>query len=158
MGVYSRYKKSPEGFRALVELLETTPLERRQRMIEVGMEEDPEYTSIALQYLMTFEDVLTLDGPELAELMAAAPPRMTAFAISHLGDDVIGRFLNHSKTRVAAEIRENLETKVTKKEIGGAQLKLVGCARDLERAGFLKIKQIPTNAAMTQSSSQKRTG
>ena len=81
MSVYSRYKRDPDGFRKLVELLETTPKERRERMIEVGKKEDYDYTEKALSYLMTFKDILEMKDEELAEVLVKAPPRMIAISI-----------------------------------------------------------------------------
>ena len=69
MSVYARFKRDPGGLRKLVELLETTPILRRQKMIDVGMAEDPVYTEKVLKFVMTFEDVIKLPDVELAELI-----------------------------------------------------------------------------------------
>lgn len=143
MGVYTRFKRSPEGFRALVELLETTPLERRQKMIEMGMAEDADFTRKALEFTMSFDDLVQLSDPEMAELVAVAPPRVTACAINNASEAVQKQFLRCSKPKVAAAIKEGMETKVSLKEIGGARLKLVETARKLEREGFIRVKKIP---------------
>src|SRR4051812_34241361 len=143
MGVYTRFKRNPEGFRALVELLETTPLERRQKMIDMGMAEDADFTRKALEYVMSLEDIVQLSDSELAELVAVAPPRVTACAISNATDETQARFLRCAKAKVVAGIKEGLETKVSLKEIGGARLKLVETARKLEREGFIRAKKIP---------------
>jgi flagellar motor switch protein FliG len=143
MGVYTRFKRSPEGLRALVTLLETTPLERRQKMLDMGMAEDAEFTRRALEYLMTFDDLTQLSDVEMAELVAVAPPRITATAISNANEDTQKFFLRCAKPKVQAAIREGLETKVSLKEIGGARLKLVETARKLERDGFIRVKKIP---------------
>lgn len=143
MGVYTRFKRSPEGFRQLVELWETTPMERRKRMIEVGMAEDKYFTERALQFVMTFHDVIALPDLELAELLATAPPRSTAFAIKELGDDVKERFFRNARPQVCAEIRDFMNMQIGTREIGGAQLKMVEKARELERRGLIKTKRIP---------------
>lgn len=143
MGVYTRFKRNPEGLRALVELWETTPIERRKRMIEVGRTEDPAFTERALQYVLTFEDVLALPDLELAEVIAATQPRLTAFAILTAGEEIQARFLRNAQPQISAEIRNCLEMKIGPREIGGAQLKLVGKARELERRGLVKTKRIP---------------
>ena len=143
MSVYSRFKKAPNGFRSLVELLETTPLARRQKMIDVGMTEDPEYTARALELVLSFEDIVSLPDLELAEVVAAAPPRMTAIAISQLGEDVKTRFMLNAQPRVRADIKDYLSVQSGLREIGGAQLKLVEVTRQLERKGFVKTKRIP---------------
>lgn len=144
MGVYSRFKREPEGFRALVELLETTPIERRQRMIEVGRNEDPEYTERALRYVMTFEDILNLPDLEMAELMAEVPARPIAHAIGQLAEDLRMRFLRNAKGVKLTEVRDTLEETTTRREVGGAQLKVIEFARKLERRGLIRIKKIPT--------------
>jgi flagellar motor switch protein FliG len=143
MSVYARFKRSPEGFRKLVELLETTPIARRQKMIDVGMEEDAEYTKKALEYVMDFQDILNLPDMELAEVCAKAPPRMLAYAISQSTADIKERFLRCSKPKVGSEIRDYMEVKIGLREIGGAQLKVVESARELERNGFVRTKKIP---------------
>lgn len=143
MGVYSRFKKSPTGLRQLVELWETTPLERRKRMIEVGMEEDPDYTQTALALVMTFQDVLSLEDMQLTDLLAIAPPRMSAFALSGASEATRARFLKCAPPKVAIDLRDYLGQPVTPREVGGAKLKLVEKLRELERKGLVKFKRIP---------------
>jgi flagellar motor switch protein FliG len=146
VSVYARFKRDPEGFRKLVELLETTPVSRRQKMIDVGMAEDPAYTEKALQYLMTFEDVIGLPDIELAEVIAAAPPRMTGYAVSKSTEEIQQRFLRNCIGPNMGQVREFMEMNIGLREIGGAQLKLVEVARSLEKRGLIKTKQIPFGA------------
>lgn len=143
MGVYTRFKKAPGGFRALVELLETTPLVRRQKMIDVGMQEDREYTEKALQFCMNFEDVLELNESELAEVLSSAPPRIVAFAIKYSDAEIQKRFMRCSKPPIASEIRDCLTQNIGKAETGGAQLKMVEYTRQLEKRGLITAKRIP---------------
>ncbi|MCM0605583.1 MAG: hypothetical protein KA715_05785 [Xanthomonadaceae bacterium] len=143
MGVYTRYKRDQDGFRKLVELLESTPMSKRERMIDVGMEEDPEFTQKALGYCIAFEDIIALPDMELAEITSACPPRMTGLAIAELGADVKARFLKNTMPKFVQEIKDAMEEKVHMREVGGAKLKLITTARDLERKGHIKLKQIP---------------
>lgn len=144
MGIYTRYKKAPEGFRQLIELLESTPAIRRQKMIEAGMAEDPEYTEAALKYIFTFEDVLALPDNEMAELVNQVPPRVTAFAVAKLSDEVKERMFKCGSPRMASEIREYLSGNVELRDVGGAQLKMIEGLRKLEKRGMIKTKRIPT--------------
>ncbi len=148
MGVYTRYKRNPGGFRQLVELLESTPKSRRDKMVEVGMKEDPTYTQRALQFMMSFEDIINLPDLELAELVCKAPPQITAFAISKLEETSRDRFVRCAqvKPQVMAAIRDYLTQTVSIHQIGGAQMKLIGVARELERGGLVRTKRIPVNA------------
>ncbi len=147
MSVYARFKREAEGFRKLIELWETTPVLRRQKMIDVGMAEDAVFTEKVLKYIMTFEDVIALPDLEMAELVAAAPTRMTGYAISKSGEEVQKRFLRNAIGGKAEEIREFIENspQTGLREIGGAQLKLVEIARQLEKKGLIKTKKIPLN-------------
>lgn len=143
MGVYTRFKRQPGGFRALVQLLETTPASRRQKMIDVGMAEDPDYTQEAMAYVMTFEDVLKLSDMETAELLATAPPRTIAFAIQGQSEEVLKHFLQNAKPVIAADIRDYVTVNIGPKEMGAAQLKVIEITRQLERKGLVKAKKIP---------------
>jgi flagellar motor switch protein FliG len=143
MSVYARFKKSPTGFRQLVELLESTPHARRLKMIEVGMEEDPAYTQQALECMMTFEDVIHLPDLELAEVVAKAPPRVMAYSLRQATEEIRTRFLRNAKPVVAAELKGFMDVNIGPREIGGAQLKMVEVARGLEKMGRVRSKRIP---------------
>lgn len=145
MGVYTRFKKSPDGLRQLVELIESTPLSRRQKMIDVGMQEDPNYTQRALSYVIVFEDILKLQDMELAELLSETPGRFTGFAVYGQSEEVRNRFLSKAQPRMAVEIKEVFEMKnITPGQIAGAQAKLIEITRKLEKRGILKTKRIET--------------
>jgi len=116
-------------------------------MIDVGMAEDPNYTKKALQYLMTFDDVLKLSNEELAEVLSIVPPRLAAIAINQATAETKNRFLSLSKPPVRAAIQDFLSLKVGLREIGGAQLKLVESTRQLERKGLIRTKHIPLGGA-----------
>jgi flagellar motor switch protein FliG len=145
MGVYTRFKRNPEGLRQLVELLESTPTSRRQKMIDVGMQEDAEYTKKALQYLMTFEDVMKLPDMELSEVLSETPARFSGLAIYKASDEIKARFLAKAQPRIASEIKEVLETpNVTISQIGGGQMKMIETTRKLEKRGLIKTKRVPS--------------
>ena len=150
MSVYARYKRDPIGFRNLVELLETTPVARRQKMIDVGMAEDPVYTQQALQYMLSFEDVLNLSDLELAEVVAAAPPRMTAYAVSRASEEIQSRFIRNAPFSLMGEIRDCVQVRVSLREVGGAQLRLVSITRQLEKQGLIQTKRIPLGAGQEE--------
>lgn len=143
MSVYARFKKDPDGFRKLVELLESTPLSRRQKMIEVGMDEDSVYTKRALEYVLSFEDVIKLPEEELAEVCAKAVPKILAYALNQKSQEVKDRFLRCAPRGKAVDIRDLLDMKIGPREISGAEIKIVEVARALERQGLMRTKRIP---------------
>lgn len=143
MSIYARYKREQEGFRQLVELLELTPLARRQKMIDAGMQEDPDYTQKALEFIMVFTDLIGLRDPELAELVFATPPRYVASAIQSLTQEQKDRFIRCARPAQGGEIKEFLDQPVGPKEVSAAQYKMVELARDLEKKGYVSVKRIP---------------
>jgi flagellar motor switch protein FliG len=143
MSVYARFKRNPDGFRKLVELLESTAASRRQKMIDVGMEEDPDYTKKALEYVLEFEDVVRLPEAELCEVCAKAPPRMLGYAVNQQPEEIQQKFLRCSKPAVAVEIRDFFDAKLGAIEISGARLKIIETTRELERKGLVQTKKIP---------------
>ncbi len=146
MSIYWRYKQNPDGFRKLVELLETTPPSRRQRMIDAGLAEDSRYTNQALQYVMEFRDIIGLPDSELAEVLARSPARIVAYAICGLEEAQRSRFLKCVPVKLMGEVKDFLDVKALPTDVSGARIKLISIARELERIGLVKTKAIP-NAA-----------
>lgn len=142
MSVYVRYKR-PGGLRALVELLEGAAPQSRQKMIERGMVEDEQFTRVAQELIMVWEDVLKLNDAELCEITNKAHPRAIGIAISNLEEEVKKRFLKTAPMKAVGEIREFMEQKFGPREISGARIKLVQSLRELEKIGILHIKKIP---------------
>jgi flagellar motor switch protein FliG len=144
MGVYTRYKKSPTGFRQIVELIESTPPSRRQKMIDVGMKEDPEYTKRILRFVFAFEDILQMPDSELIEVLGVVPAQWMAYSIHDQTQEVQARFLSLSVPQRLIEIKEVLEnSKVTPFQVSAGKVKMVEAARSLEKKGHIKTKAIP---------------
>jgi flagellar motor switch protein FliG len=144
MGVFNRFKKNPEGLRQLVELWEGTPLVRRQKMIEVGMREDPKYTTLALQYMLVFDDVIKLSDLELTEVLSAAPPTLIGYAVYHSSTEVKERFLAKVAPSLGQQIKEVLDgPPIALSLVETGQMKVVEVIRKLEKANVIATKRIP---------------
>ena len=143
MGVYTRYKKSPSGLRQIVELIESTPMSRRQKMIDVGMSEDPEYTRKILSFVLTFEDVVKLPDLELAQVLSGVPGQWIGYSIHNQPKEVQDRFLAQSQPKIIADLKEVLENpNVTPFQISAGRSKLIEATRALEKKGYVKTKAI----------------
>ncbi len=144
MSVFSRFKKNPEGLRQLVQLWETTPLVRRQKMIDIGLKEDPEYAKLALSFMLTFVDIVQMPDLELAEVLSEAPSQSVGFAIHQSDKKIKDRFLSKVRLPIGLEIREVLENQSPNASlIEAGQLKLIETARKLERTNVIGTKRIP---------------
>ncbi|MBY0470158.1 hypothetical protein K2X30_03245 [bacterium] len=142
MSVFSRYKRAPEGFRQIVELWEATSASKRQKMIDIGKVEDPEYTARILQFTFSWEDIVKLPDMELAEVVAKTPAKIVGYALQGLPEQVAVRFLKCASPPVAAEAKEFMTAKIGPREIDGARLKIITVARECERGGKVKTKRI----------------
>lgn len=146
MGMYDRYKKDPDGLRRLVELLETTPLTRRQDLIDRGMKEDPGYTKTALSYVLTFQDIVQLPEMELTEVICAMKPKSVAAAISSVSDAAQKtRMLKCVPRHLVVEINNHLDSQLSAAELGNAKKEAIEKTRQLEGKGVLTLKKIPRN-------------
>jgi flagellar motor switch protein FliG len=147
MSVYESFKKEEDGLRCLVELLEGTPAERQQRMIEVGMQEDPEYTKKALQYILSFEDIVSLSDLELSEVLSHATGKVVGWAVHQMDTRTQMRFLSQVQPRIVSELKESLEDRwVTFTQVHAGKMKLIAIARRLEKQGVISAKRIPEEA------------
>ena len=146
MAIYTRFKKNPDGLRMLVALLESTAPYRREKMIDLGMLEDPEYTERALSYVITFRDILALSDPELTELLSHVPAQVAGTAAHHTDPDIKAKFERCAPGVMRAELHDifTLE-QCTDSHIGVCQLKMIAALRRLEQAGTIRIKKIPAN-------------
>jgi flagellar motor switch protein FliG len=143
---YTRYRK-PGGFRLYVELLESLPTERRQKLIDAGKVEDPEITEKALEYCITTNDILALGDSELMEILESAPPILSGQAFYSLDDTQKRKILMLCKSKTGSQIRDVFDgPEISTPLIGGARLKLIAVARSLEKKTIIKLKQIPVNA------------
>lgn len=143
MSLY-RYKKNPDGLRQVVELWETLPAVRRQKIVDASREEDPKFVETALSLLISFDDVTKLPDLELAEIIGEAPARSTGYAINGAAKEVVDRFLRNTQSTKLAEIRDCVEsTSVSSIDRGGGQVKLIEITRKLEREGRIRFKKIP---------------
>ena len=143
MSVYARFKRDPSGFRSLVELLESTPPARRQKMIDVGMKEDPDYTQKAISYVYAFSDVLDFEPMELAEVLSKVPGKLVGFALHGIDPEVQKKCIGLMKPPGMGEAKEFLDAQAGNNEINGARLKVISAARELEKRGLVKAKRIP---------------
>jgi flagellar motor switch protein FliG len=142
MGVYTRFKKAPDGLRQLVVLLETTPGSRRQKMIDVGMAEDPEYTQKALQLVFSFKDIVGMPDNEIMEVLGETAPQLIGYAIQSLDEETKTKLLKLTPPKSLGAVREALEIPASNMQMSGAQSKMIESARKLERRGIVKTKRI----------------
>jgi len=145
MSMFDRYKKDPngEGLRKLVEFWELTPKDKRQKLIEIGMQDDPEFTQLATSFLLTFDDITSLDGLYLTEVLSDMPSRYLGFMISGLTPELQEKFKKCIPPKMMPEVRDAIEENPTPQDRGVGIYKLFEATRKMERMGRLNLKKIP---------------
>jgi flagellar motor switch protein FliG len=140
MGVYSRFKKTSNGVLTLAELWESSAASTRKRMIEVGQKEDPEYTRLILNELITFQAILTTKDSLLMDILAEVKPQLIAFAINSADKEQIDRFLRLCLPSSRGDLTLFLEKKYSAIEEICGQLSFIKAARLVQKTKGLKVK------------------
>lgn len=143
-----RYIKDDEGFRAYVELMESTPTGKRKTLMDAARRECAPFVDAAEKYLFTFERITNLPGMELTEVLGAAGLKLThlAIAINSVTDAALReKLIKHVPRNLLAQLSQELEGNPEPKpfDVGGARLNLIKKARELEKAGRLESMAIP---------------
>lgn len=143
MGIYDRYKKNIDGFRNLVIFLETSTPDKFAKFVELGKNEDPEFLSKALKYVISFDDILAMEEMQFNELFIGLPPKFIADAIGDFSEDEKLEFLKRLHTSMQTKVRNEFEDEVKPGAIINARIKIITEARALEKAGAITLKKIP---------------
>lgn len=156
MSMFARYLRDQNGLRRLVELLETTPLKRREELIKAGAEEDPEVIALAMEYIITFRDIIDLDQMELTEVLAEMKPKAIAFCALSVTEKQKQKILDSIMRQLEVEVNSYLEFTPSASETGQARLTAIKAARSLEAANKIGLKKIPRNQGIKELIAEKR--
>lgn len=148
MSLLARHKK-PGGFENLVHFLETTPLEKREKLMEAMQAEDAEFMKRVGDSLLLFNDFKKVRLEILMEITYELGENIRILALAlYKWDDT--ELVEHFKKALAPkqmaafkEAEGELD-KVTKSQREGAQLKLVETARKIDLARNYRIKPYQT--------------
>jgi flagellar motor switch protein FliG len=144
MGVYSRYKKQQDGLDNVCALWESSSAVKRQKMIEVGMKEDPEYTKMALSNMLNFEDIIKVSDSILMEILEKAPAYSIANSLRSYPQQK-DRFLKLAPARFRLDLKFFFDIKVSPAEETNAHMFFIKTARSIEKKHGLKIKRMVTS-------------
>lgn len=145
MSITARHKR-PGAFRQLVNALETTPEDKRQKIIQAIAGEDPEMASHVRASLFRFEEFIGVDNAILAEILGQLEkePRIVALALFHLENQaLVDKFVKSMSVSVLRVYREetSLLTEVKLRERISAQFRMIAKAREIEATGLFRLKR-----------------
>ena len=144
MSLLARHKK-PGGFENLVHFLETTPQEKREKLVAAMAAEDAEFMNRIMRSILTFDDLFSIRDEILMEVIFALGEniRVLALALYKIENKTLIEKVKKClspKQMVAYREAEGELDKVTKSQREGAQLKLVELTRKVDIERNLKLK------------------
>lgn len=144
MSSIARHKK-PGGFENLVNFLETTPKEKREKLVDALAQEDAEFMNRVSQSILNFEELEAVREDILMEVTYELGEKMQVLALALYkleNQKFVEKFTRCLAPKQMAFYKEAVGglNQVTKSQREGAQLKLVEIMRKIDSARGLNIK------------------
>lgn len=141
MSVIDRYKK-PGGFLQLLTLLETCGQAKREKFLQMIIEENPQWHTALKPRLLTVEILLNWPTEYLNEITSRALPITIAAISKGLTEEQNKKLLFGLSHSQLAKIREISENKTfAQSEITASNEKLLSETRDLIQKGTIKLEK-----------------
>jgi flagellar motor switch protein FliG len=142
MSMLARYKKNSQAMMELVKLIEESGEPKKTTLMNMVMQEDPDFGSKIQKRIFTYDKFKVLDESIVAEVISACSPKILALAFHgeteeflKLGERCLGNKFSEYKSEkeVLAERAPN------EGQIESARRKIVSEARKLESEGAFKL-------------------
>jgi flagellar motor switch protein FliG len=138
-------RKSYSGVRAVADLLNGLEAEAARKILESVEQDSPEVAIHIRNLMFTFDDLLTVPGTSVREIMAAVDKRQLALALKGTKEDLREHIFKAMSTRAAELLKEDMEVMgpVRSRDVMQAQQEILTLARGLEAEGkiILKLEQ-----------------
>lgn len=145
MSITARHKK-PGGFRKLVNSLELTPEDKREKILETFRQEDPEFVAEVTKCIFSFEEFKLLNAMIVTDVVVAMKPEMRTLAVALYkckDHELLGHFQACMPSAQAAAFRDEtgMLAGITVGEQKGARYRVIEKARELQNSGVVMIKK-----------------
>jgi hypothetical protein len=142
MGMIDRYKKKG-GFLQLVNLIETTGTDKREKFLKMIADESPTWEAAIKQKMLTIDKVCRWQTSVLMEIMPQIPHVAIACAIFPLPDDKKVLFLSALGFGDRRRVEDLMkESKPNSGEVAASQFKILAEVRSMISSGKLKMDKI----------------
>ena len=147
MSLVARHKRAG-GFRKLVNSIETTPPDKRAKILEAMRKEDPDFISEVENSVFSFEDFLKISDLIIGDIIDAlkTEPKTWALALYHSDVTLVEKFTKNMRPDEYHPYKEALEMlpSVLAREQLAARFRIISKARELEsRHKFVLKKYSP---------------
>lgn len=145
MGNLTNRHKKPGGFRKLVNSLETTAVDKREKIVDMMRKEDPEFMAEIEKSIFSFEEFRVTDDLIVCELLGALKePRTLAVALYHCPDEVLlDKFTKNMPPHLRFEFKEETEMLrgITQREQIAARFRIIQKTREIEKVKKFVLKK-----------------
>ncbi len=149
MSILSRYKK--RGFSQLLLLLESTPEDKKAKLLKLIAEENPAWEAALKSKMLTMQHLLKWPEPAWAIILKDPRPLHLSMMTGGLTDQEIETFLSFMSVKVKTQVLQHLEMKKpTPAEAWTAQTKLYADIRRLVADGSLKLAELSPELAIPE--------
>jgi hypothetical protein len=142
MSMLDRYRK-PGGFVQLLALIETCPLSKQEKLLDVISQEDRRWSETVRAKMLSIDRIYAWSDDTLAEIFGTLQDLTVAVALSVAAPELklrITGFFSHGRIR---KIDELLTSKgPTPAEVGTTHLKIIEAVRKMGSDGFLRFENI----------------
>jgi flagellar motor switch protein FliG len=130
-----------QGVDVAVQLFMHMDRSNESSLLESISESDPEIAQTIRERMFVFEDLMGVDDRGIQQLLRNIDNQTLVLALKGADDQMLQKFLNNVSKRVAASLREDLESMgpVRLSEVEGAQQKIANSAREMMDRGEIVV-------------------
>ena len=145
MSTVERHKK-PGGFRKLVNSLETTPPDRRKKILDLMASEDPAFVKDVQKCIFEFEEFALIDDMVIAEIIFQFKTEMKVVALALFkakDEKLIAKFMKNMTGATGGRFNEetSMLDKITVGQQQGARYRMIEKSRELQLQHTVVIKK-----------------
>jgi flagellar motor switch protein FliG len=142
MSMLARYKKNSQSMMELVKLIEESSEPKKSNLMNMVLQEDPEFGSKIQRRLFDWEKFKALDESIVAEVISVAPAKIMALALFSEKEEFVKlgeRCLGNKFSEYKSEKEVLVDRPPNEAQLDSARRKLVSEARKLEADGAFKL-------------------
>ena len=135
-------RRSYSGFKAVADLLNRLNAEESKKILENIEEGQPELALSIRNLMFTFEDLVTVPGATIREIVSGVDKRQLALALRGANEELRAAVFKSMSSRAVEMLKEDMEVlgPVRSREVQQAQQEILNLARRLEAEGKVVLK------------------
>jgi flagellar motor switch protein FliG len=135
-------RESYGGIHAVAEMFNRLDAGSSKEILTNIEVQDPSLVETVRHLMFVFEDLLTVDGNAIKEILSRVDRKMLTLALKGTSDNLRNHFMGNMSSRGSEMLREEMDTMgpVKIKDVEGAQQQIISVVRQLETDGTISMK------------------